>query len=236
MSSASVRSIPFLSFIALIFAWNIPLVSLIFLKRSLVFPILFIRLNLCPLRKFGGWQMSVCHFRSIQEKNSKIEKKRNHYEKPPNALQHFYFELSIAHTSHHLQHRFPKWYTVLVSCYFIGKWKSKKLSSNKHPEVTLVRCSEVVNKRPPHTWTTHTDSSRRYQGWCGDTNYSYPSWIRCVASILTWAGMCLVFWHMNPQSMRTRIYKYTFTALPGLAQSERASCGKFFFIPYLEVC
>ena len=40
ISSASVRSIPFLSFIVLIFAWNVPLVSLIFLKRSLVFPIL----------------------------------------------------------------------------------------------------------------------------------------------------------------------------------------------------
>ena len=40
--SASVRSIPFLSFIEPIFAWNIPLVSLIFLKRSLVFPILFL--------------------------------------------------------------------------------------------------------------------------------------------------------------------------------------------------
>ena len=38
ISSASVRSIPFLSFIVPIFAWNIPLVSLIFLKRSLVFP------------------------------------------------------------------------------------------------------------------------------------------------------------------------------------------------------
>ena len=36
----SVRSIPFLSFIVPIFAWNVPLVSLIFLKRSLVFPIL----------------------------------------------------------------------------------------------------------------------------------------------------------------------------------------------------
>ena len=41
ISSASVRSIPFLSFIELIFAWNAPLVSLIVLKRSLVFPILF---------------------------------------------------------------------------------------------------------------------------------------------------------------------------------------------------
>ena len=40
ISSASVRSIPFLSFIDPIFAWHVPLVSLIFLKRSLVFPIL----------------------------------------------------------------------------------------------------------------------------------------------------------------------------------------------------
>ena len=35
ISSASVRSIPFLSFILPIFAWNVPLVSLIFLKNSL---------------------------------------------------------------------------------------------------------------------------------------------------------------------------------------------------------
>ena len=40
ISSASVRSIPFLSFIEPIFAWNVPLVALIFLKRYLVFPIL----------------------------------------------------------------------------------------------------------------------------------------------------------------------------------------------------
>ena len=40
ISSASVRSIPFLSLIEPIFAGNVPLVSLIFLKRSLVFPIL----------------------------------------------------------------------------------------------------------------------------------------------------------------------------------------------------
>ena len=37
---ASVRSIPFLSFIVPIFAWDVTLVSLIFLKKSLVFPIL----------------------------------------------------------------------------------------------------------------------------------------------------------------------------------------------------
>ena len=40
ISSASVRSIAFLSFIKPIFAWNVPLVSLLFLKRSLVFPTL----------------------------------------------------------------------------------------------------------------------------------------------------------------------------------------------------
>ena len=40
ISSASVRFIPLLSFIVPTFAWNVPLVSLIFLKRSLVFPIL----------------------------------------------------------------------------------------------------------------------------------------------------------------------------------------------------
>ena len=40
ISSASVRSIPFLSFIEPIFACNVPLVSLVFLKRSLDFPIL----------------------------------------------------------------------------------------------------------------------------------------------------------------------------------------------------
>ena len=40
ISSASVRCITFLSFIEPIFAGNVPLVSLIFLKRSLAFPIL----------------------------------------------------------------------------------------------------------------------------------------------------------------------------------------------------
>ena len=39
ISYASVRSIPFLSFIEPIFALNVPLVSLIFLKRSIVFHI-----------------------------------------------------------------------------------------------------------------------------------------------------------------------------------------------------
>ena len=42
ISSASVRSISFLSLIEPIFAWNVPLVSLIFLRRSLVFHILLL--------------------------------------------------------------------------------------------------------------------------------------------------------------------------------------------------
>ena len=47
ISSAYVRSIPFMSFTEPIFAWNVPLVFLIFLKRSLVLPILFFPLYLC---------------------------------------------------------------------------------------------------------------------------------------------------------------------------------------------
>ena len=47
ISSASIGSIPFLSFAEPIFAWNVPLVSLIFLKRSLVFPFCCFPLFLC---------------------------------------------------------------------------------------------------------------------------------------------------------------------------------------------
>ena len=62
ISSASARSIPFLVFIACIFAWTIPLVSLIFLKRYLVFPVLlFSSLSLhCSLKNtfFSSVQFS----------------------------------------------------------------------------------------------------------------------------------------------------------------------------------
>ena len=76
MSSASFRSTSFRSFIVSMFAWNVPLLSVLFLKRSLIFPIL-----LCssisvhwPLRKAillfcisfsWGWSWSLspvqCH-------------------------------------------------------------------------------------------------------------------------------------------------------------------------------
>ena len=55
ISSASIKSMPFLSFIVLMFAWNVPFVSLIFLKRSLVFPfycfLLFLWID-CLMRAF----------------------------------------------------------------------------------------------------------------------------------------------------------------------------------------
>ena len=54
ISSASIRSLLFLSFIVPTFAWNIPLISPIFLKKSLVFPILlFSSISLhCSLQAF----------------------------------------------------------------------------------------------------------------------------------------------------------------------------------------
>ena len=52
ISSASVSSIPFLSFIEPIFAWNVPLVALTFLKRSLVFPSLFFSFHLKMRKAF----------------------------------------------------------------------------------------------------------------------------------------------------------------------------------------
>ena len=47
ISSASVRFLQLVSFIVPIFAWNVPFVSLVFLKRSLVFPSLFFFLFIC---------------------------------------------------------------------------------------------------------------------------------------------------------------------------------------------
>ena len=66
ISSASVRSIAFLSFIEPIFAWNVPLVPLIFLKRFLVFPILlFSSISLhCSLRK--AFYLSLLFFGTLQ--------------------------------------------------------------------------------------------------------------------------------------------------------------------------
>ena len=62
ISSASVRCIPFLPFIDPIFAWNVPLVSLTFLKRSLIFPILlFSSISLHWSLKTDGFLISPCY-------------------------------------------------------------------------------------------------------------------------------------------------------------------------------
>ena len=69
ISSALVRSLHFLSFIIPIYAWNISLVSPIFLKRFLVFPILLfpsISLN-CSLRKTSLFLLTIlCYAKSLQ--------------------------------------------------------------------------------------------------------------------------------------------------------------------------
>ena len=65
ISSASVKSIPFLSF-ELIFAWNVPLVSLVFLKRSLDFPILLFHLFLCTNHWGRLSYLSLLFFGTLQ--------------------------------------------------------------------------------------------------------------------------------------------------------------------------
>ena len=53
ISSELTRSLPLLSFIVLIFGWNVPLIFPIFLKRSLVFPLLLFSSSFmhCSLKK-----------------------------------------------------------------------------------------------------------------------------------------------------------------------------------------
>ena len=61
ISSASLRYLPFLSFIEPIFAWNVPLLSLIFLKRSLVFPILLFSFYFFALITEEDFLISPCY-------------------------------------------------------------------------------------------------------------------------------------------------------------------------------
>ena len=61
LTSASVRSLLFLSFIELIIACNVPLVSLIFLKRSLVFSHSIVFLYFFALINEEGFLISPCY-------------------------------------------------------------------------------------------------------------------------------------------------------------------------------
>ena len=65
ISFASVRSIQFLSYIVPTFAWNVPLVSLIFLKRSLVFPIVCLPLFLCIVHWWRLSYLSLLFFETL---------------------------------------------------------------------------------------------------------------------------------------------------------------------------
>ena len=71
ISSASVRSIPFLSLIEPIFAWNVPLVSLIFLKRSYKVGITFsfYRRGVWGSEKLGNLSKSTQLLHSRAESN-----------------------------------------------------------------------------------------------------------------------------------------------------------------------
>ena len=55
ISSASVRSLTFLSFIVPIFAWSVPLVSPLFLKKFILFKILLFSSNSCTIHL---WRLS----------------------------------------------------------------------------------------------------------------------------------------------------------------------------------
>ena len=65
ISSASVRSTQFLFFIVPVFARNVPLVSLIFLKRSLVFPILLISSISLHWSLVKAFYLSLLFFRTL---------------------------------------------------------------------------------------------------------------------------------------------------------------------------
>ena len=61
ISFASVKFLPFLFFIVPILVWNVPLISPIFLKRCLVFPMLLISLYFFALFVEKGFVISLCY-------------------------------------------------------------------------------------------------------------------------------------------------------------------------------
>ena len=65
ISTAFVRSLPFLSFIMPIFAWNVPLVSLSFLKWPLVLPIVFSPIFLCIVHLIMLSYLSLLFFETL---------------------------------------------------------------------------------------------------------------------------------------------------------------------------
>ena len=70
ISYVSVRSIAFLSFIVPIFAWNVPLLSLIFLKISLVFSILLFSSISLPWTLRKAFLLSLIFFGTLRESHN----------------------------------------------------------------------------------------------------------------------------------------------------------------------
>ena len=87
IASASVRSILFLSFIVPIFAWNAPLVSLIFLKRSLVSPLLLfpsislhwlLRKAFLGLQNHCSWWLQAWNYKILTPWKKSYDKPKQH--------------------------------------------------------------------------------------------------------------------------------------------------------------
>ena len=118
VSTASVRSIPFLSFTVPIFAWDVLLLSLIFLKRSLVFPILlFSSISLqWSLRKAFLSLLTVLWnsaFRWVYLSFSPLS--LTSLFSPP--LQHFYLPYNISSTGvYYSSHRYSYIWTNFSCC------------------------------------------------------------------------------------------------------------------------
>ena len=120
ISSASVRSLPFLSFVEPIFAWNVPLASLIFLKRSLLLLLLlllllsrFSRVRLCATPWTAAYQAPPSMGLSRQEYWSGVPL--------PSLVFPIYFRSSLNYLKYLIQGKYyvnscwPRYIQVLLS-------------------------------------------------------------------------------------------------------------------------
>ena len=137
ISSAYVRPITFLSFIMPIFAWNIPLASLIFLTRSLVFPILSVQFSSvhfsCSVVSDSVHSFLLFLFtdhwgRLIAPCNSLKQPSGGYISFPPLLFASLLFTAIFkAHLTSHSRMSGSRWVTPL---WFSGSWRSFLYSSS----------------------------------------------------------------------------------------------------------
>ena len=84
---ASVRSLLFLSFIVPIFAWNVSLLSLVFLNRSLIFPFYFFPLFLCIVHLGRFSYLSLPSFGILHLDNLRLHQTKKHFHSKGNDQQ-----------------------------------------------------------------------------------------------------------------------------------------------------